>query len=64
MRKRKKNNLDLSLEINENQGLSAPAPGYGMTIKGTDMYWYPETTVLDKKRDIIAELLTVNPQDI
>jgi hypothetical protein len=57
MRKRKQKHLDLSLDIIDNQTLSAPAPDYGMTIKGTDMYWYPEPVKSDKNKDIIGELL-------
>lgn len=59
MRKRKIKHIDLSLEDN-NQGLSTPPPDYGMIIKGTDMYWYPEPVKPDN-RDIIGELLVATP---
>lgn len=60
MRKRKIKHTDLSLEL-DNQSLSTPAPDFGMTIKGTDMYWYPETAKPEKHRDIIGELLVTTP---
>jgi hypothetical protein len=60
MRKRKIKYTDLSLE-NDSQSLSAPAPDFGMTIKGTDMYWYPETVKPEKNRDLIGELLVTTP---
>ena len=57
MRKKKNKHDDLSLELIDEQDINSPSPDYGMMYKGTDMYWYPETTKDNKKKDTLEDIL-------
>ena len=60
VRKRKLKHIEPTLNLIDDSTLSTPSPDYGMSYKGSDMFWYPENHNPERRNgkiDPMEELL-------